>query len=252
MEEKRERQDRRLTVWTRCLAGLVVAVAASVLCVRGSHADELLPIIEKGPAVGLQWEWVHRQIEIVGEKRRAYSRRYWAVASYGIASRIKLFVRGGLAETDAEGFQSKGSWAYGGGGAVELYRHDDFSLGVGGQITKFGFGKDKTATAPSLDASWLEYEAVGGLTYRGWPKVTPFVGVLISRIDGSLETGPFTLSGPFPIPIPVPAMTLDFKQKTAVGGVMGVRYQVMDRIELTATGKFLDRVSVGLEGAYRF
>lgn len=69
-------------------------------------------------------------------------------------------------------------------------------------------------------------------------------------LKGHVKQGTSPRPGPFPIP--VPAMTLDFKQKTAVGGIVGARYEFGEHLQMKATVKMLDRVSVGIEAAYGF
>ncbi len=158
--------------------------------------------------------------------------------SYGITDWLEGFGRLGGATLKIRGtpFDSNPGIA-GGAGLKATF------LDPPGHPLKYSFGGQFFyLEAGDRDArgKWYEYDLWLGVAYKDWKKLTPYGGIVYSRVDGKMQDFPAR-----------PALD-EFKSPTAMGIFFGVDWKIKDKFHLGIDARLFGENSGTFSLHYRF
>ena len=205
----------------------------------GNIGDPGAGLKPKEVSLGLEFTGLTREIrDGDGVRYDTDSWRLLLKGAYGITDWLEGYVRAGGATLKISGtpFDSNPGWAGGGGLKLTFLDPPGHSLkyGLGGQFLYLET-EDQDAKG-----KWLEYDLWLGVAYKDWKKMTPYGGVVYSRVDGKMENFPAK-------------PTLDeFKSPTAMGVFFGVDWRLSERIYLGIDARLFGEYSGTFSARYHF
>ncbi len=190
-------------------------------------------------SLGPEFSGVWREIrDGNGIRYDTESWRLFAKGSYGITDWLEGFGRVGGSTLQIRGTPFDSDPGISGGAGLKISLLDipghPLKYALGGQFLYFET-EDQDATA-----KWLEYDLWFGIAYREAKNITPYAGVVYSRVDGKLKD--------FPIK---PALD-DFKSPNAVGIFFGVDWRIYEKVQLGIEARLFGENSGSFSLTYRF
>ena len=190
-------------------------------------------------SLGPEFSGVSREIRD-GDGIR-YDTESWRLllkGSYGITDWLEGFARGGGATLKIRGtpFDSNPGWAAGAGLKATFLDPPGHPLrySVGGQFLYLQAG-DGDPTA-----KWLEYDIWLGTAYKDWKRLTPYGGIVYSRVDGKMKNFPAK-----------PALD-EIKSPTAMGVFFGVEWKLRPDLHLGIDARLAGENSGTFSVRYQF
>jgi hypothetical protein len=224
----------RILLWS-----LIFFISVSSLAFAGNIGTPGASLNQGAGGVGPEISGVFREIRD-GDGIR-YDTESWRLSvkgSYGITNWLEGFGRLGGSTLQIRGTPFESDPGISGGAGLKISLLDipghPLKYGLGGQFLYFET-EDQDATA-----KWLEYDLWLGVAYREAQNITPYTGVVYSRVDGKLKD--------FPIR---PALG-DFKSPNAVGIFFGVDWHIYEKFQLGIEGRVFGENSGALSLLYRF
>jgi hypothetical protein len=205
----------------------------------GNIGDPGAGLKPKEVSLGLEFTGLTREIrDGDGVRYDTDSWRLLLKGAYGITDWLEGYVRAGGATLKISGtpFDSNPGWAGGGGLKLTFLDPPGHSLkyGLGGQFLYLE-AEDRDAKG-----KWFEYDLWLGAAYKDWKKMTPYAGIVYSRVDGNMENFPAK-----------PALD-EFKSPTAMGVFFGVDWRLSERIYLGIDARLFGEYSGTFSARYHF
>jgi hypothetical protein len=164
--------------------------------------------------------------------------RFFLKGAYGITDWLEGFGRVGGATLQIRGTSFDSDPGIAGGAGLKITFLDipghPIRYSLGGQFF-YQEPEDQDATA-----KWLEYDIWLGIAYREGKRITPYGGVVYSRVDGKLKNFPAR-----------PALD-EFKSPNAVGIFFGVDWNIYEKFQLGIEGRLFGENSGTFSLFYRF
>lgn len=218
------------------LAGMFLVQGESF---AGNIGDPGTGLKQKEASLGLEFSGLTREVRD-GDGIR-YDTESWRLllkGSYGITDWLEGYLRAGGATLKIRGtsFDSNPAWA--GGGGLKLTFLDPpghpLKYSLGGQFL-FLEAEDGDAKG-----KWLEYDLWLGAAYKDWKKMTPYGGIVYSRVDGKMENFPAK---------PSPE---EFKSPTAMGVFFGLDWRLSKKLSLGIDARLFGEYSGNFSARYHF
>ncbi len=218
------------------LAGLFLA---SGEVFAGNIGDPGSSLNKGGWALGTEFSGISREIRD-GDGIR-YDTESWRLllkGSYGITDWLEGFARAGGVTLKIRGtpFDSNPGWAAGAGLKATF-------LDPPGHPLKYSLGAQFLyLEAGDRDArgKWFEYDLWLGTAYKDWKKLTPYGGIVYSRVDGKMKEFPAR-----------PALD-EFKSPAAMGIFFGVDWKLYEHLLLGIDARLSGENSGTFSLQYRF
>jgi hypothetical protein len=205
-------------------------------------------------AAGLDFSISEMDLELDGHGvtdmlRDVEAQRYLANLGYGMSDDWEVFLRLGVADTDAEGgFSGDIESAWGLGTKVTLAEGYDLEWGA---LFQIGWGQADNSYSDSIpglgvvagdaEMDWYEVQLATGTTYdmEGW---LLFGGLFLHYLDGD-----------FDVKAPGTRWSFDLREESVLGAYVGAQFDVMKNTSLdTEFQATTDAWAVALGLAYRF
>jgi hypothetical protein len=219
--------------------GLLFSLFLGGISRAGNIGDPGAGLKQKEASLGLEFTGLTREIrDGDGIRYDSESWRLLLKGSYGITDWLEGYVRAGGATLKIRGtpFDSNPGWA--GGGGLKLT-----FLDPPGHPLKYSLGAQflyQEAEDRDAKGKWFEYDLWLGASYKDWKQVTPYGGVVYSRVDGKMEK--FRAK---------PALD-DFKSPTVMGLFFGVDWRLSERLSLGIDARLFGEYSGTFSAGYRF
>lgn len=205
----------------------------------GNIGDPGASLKQKEASLGLEFSGLTREVrDGDGIRYDSESWRLLLKGSYGITNWLEGHIRAGGATLKIRGTPFDSNPGIAGGAGLKATFLDPpghpLKYSVGGQFLYLQ-ADDRDSTG-----KWFEYDFWLGVSYRDGRKVTPYGGVVYSRVDGKMEDFPAK-----------PALD-QFKSPTAVGVFLGVDWKVSNKIHLGIDARLFGENSGTLSLQYHF
>ncbi|MGA1841086.1 MAG: tetratricopeptide repeat protein [bacterium] len=137
--------------------------------------------------------------------------------------------------------------AYGAGLNVDIYYWNRINIGLdGGFEYLMGSNEDelrsKIGGYNNATAEWAEYNLFIKARYHGFNNIAPYVGIIFSKLDGTLE---LDSNG-------TKKYEIDYNESDPVGIFLGASYYLGEKIRFQAEGRFLNESSLSFRLKYDF
>ena len=222
-----------------CLLLIVAFIILAGIAEAGNVGDPGAGLRQKEASLGLEFTGLTREIrDGDGVRYDTESWRLLLKGSYGITDWLEGYLRAGGATLKIRGtpFDSNPGWA--GGGGLKLTFLDPpghpLKYSLGGQFLYLE-AEDRDAKG-----KWFEYDLWLGAAYKDGKRMTPYGGVVYSRVDGKMKDFPAK-------------PTLDeFKSPTAMGLFFGVDWRLSQRLYLGIDARLFGEYSGTFSARYAF
>jgi hypothetical protein len=240
---------------------LAVGVALFSVCNSAFGLDRMGPPtagLRKGRlAAGLDFAISEMDLELEGHGvtdmlRDVEAQRYLVNLGYGMSDDWEVFLRLGVADTDAEGgFNGDTESTCGLGTKVTLAGDYDLKWGA---LFQIGWGKSKSYYSESIPGFFFP---VSGDAEMDWYEVQAALGGNYDMDDYRLYSGVFLhyLRGDFDVASDTFPVTWEFdlREKSVLGAYIGAQFDIMKNTSLdTEFQVTADAWAVALGLAYRF
>jgi hypothetical protein len=219
--------------------GLVIGLCLAAESPAGNIGDPGAATKKGSFAVGPEFSGVYREIQDGdGIRYDAESWRLLLKGSYGIADWLEGSVRAGGATLKIRGtpFDSNLGWAGGAGLRATFLDPPGHPLrySAGGQFLYSEAG-DRDSTG-----KWLEYDLWIGTAYKDLKSLTPYGGIVYSRVDGKMQN------------LPAKPSLDSFKSPTEAGMFFGVAWKASANFHLGIDARLFGENSGTFSLRYEF